>query len=398
MKYESGTKNCRNGERIKVLHLVHAFQTGGAERVVLDLVRHGSPAVSNFVCSFQEPCDLSRQLGRKEAGFRCLNKGEGNDLRTIAALARLIDEESIDVVHAQGWGTFIEGLIASKLRTIRGPAFIYAFHGKTMDDVAYGVPLRRRLAQRIAHLWTDACIAPANHMADEYSRTVGVRRSRIELIHNGIDMSRFGRELHGNARASLGLTPDDFVVGFVGRLDPVKNIQGILEIFIHIRACLGGDKARARLILVGEGSARKDAERTVASRGLQECVVFAGLRADVAKCMAALDVYLQPSFYEGLSITILEAMATGIPVVSTAVGGTPEIISHGVNGLLYRPDEPGKMAEAIVNLYRDPFFCADLGRRGREHVRGLFSVTKMVEKYENLYRRVLDFEGVPCAA
>jgi len=383
---------------IRVLHLVHAFQTGGAERVVLDLTRHGSRSIENYVCSLCEPHDLASQLDSKRVGFRCLHKRNGNDLRVIAALATLIDEERIEVVHAQGWGTFVEGLLAAKWLAKRRPAFIFAFHGKSMEDVANGIPLRRRIAQRVGQCFTDACVAPARHMADDYARTIGLRRDRIEVICNGIDIDKFGRWSRRDARSALGLGPEDFVVGFVGRLDPVKDIRGLVEVFARFRKELVLDRERARLLIVGNGAELQTAESAIADRGLGESVLLAGLRTDIPQCMAVMDIYLQPSHYEGHSLTILEAMATGLPVVSTSVGGTPEIINNGRSGLLYRPGDYEQMAAAILNLYRQPALCSEIGNSGRERVAGHFSVDMMVRRYEELYRRVVRIVERPCVA
>ena len=132
----------------RVLHVVHEFQTGGAERVILDLTLRSSPGIQNFVCSLCEPHDLVSRLDLTKTGFVCLKKQTGNDFAIAKKIARIIDQEQIDVVHAQGWGTFVESLVAAKLYAKRRSAFIYAFHGKSMQDVAMGIPYRRRIAQR----------------------------------------------------------------------------------------------------------------------------------------------------------------------------------------------------------------------------------------------------------
>lgn len=383
---------------IRVLHLVHAFQTGGAERVVLDLTRHGSRSIENHVCSLCEPHDLTSQLDSERVGFTCLHKRSGNDLRVIAALAGLIDEERIEVVHAQGWGTFVEGLLAAKWLAKRRAAFIFAFHGKSMEDVARGVPLRRRIAQRVAQWFTDACVAPACHMADDYARTIGLRRDRIEVIPNGVDIGRFGPGSRRDARSALGLGADDFVIGFVGRLDPVKDIRGLVEVFARFRKNLPLNRERARLLIVGDGTERGTAESVIADRGLGESVLLTGLRTDIPQCMAAMDIYLQPSYYEGHSLTILEAMAAGLPVVSTSVGGTPEIIEDGRSGLLYRPGDYEQMAAAMLSLYGQPALRAEIGNSGRKRVAEHFSVDTMVRRYEELYRRVVRIVERPCVA
>lgn len=383
---------------IKVLHLVHAFETGGAERVVLDLTRHSSANVKNTVCSLSEPNKLVSQLDLSEVGFHCLHKQSGNDFSLIPALARLIDREQVDVVHSQGWGTFLEGLAAAKCLSKRHPAFIFAFHGKSIEDVVKGVPLRRRIAQRVAHLFTDACVTPAEHMAEDYARMVGLPRSRVNVIYNGIDYNKFGRIHFPEARSIFGLEKDEFVIGFVGRLDPVKDVCGIIEVFARFQKYLNSGRRRPRLLIIGEGKERLEAEYAVAKNELKEYVLFAGLRTDIPQCMAAMDVYFQPSHYEGHSLTILEAMAAELPVVSTLVGGTPEIISHNSTGFLYKPGDYEQMTEALLNLYRQPLLAAAVGSSGRERVVQHFSVTAMVTQYECLYRKVLNIKERPCAA
>jgi len=383
---------------IRVLHVVHTFQTGGAERVVLDLTRRGTPSVENYVCSLCDAHDLASQLDRSRVGFACLHKAEGNDPRVIGGLTKLIAQEKIDVVHAQGWGTFIESLVATKLSVRRRPAFIFAFHGKSMEDLVRAIPLRQRMAQRVAHWFTDACVAPARQMADDYARTIGIRRDRIEVIYNGIDLTRFAREARDQTRAALGLDARDFVVGFVGRLDPVKDVRGLVEVFSRVRQSLSSGRTRARLLVVGEGPERQAAESLASEKGLGESVLFTGRRRDVPQCMAAMDVYLQPSYFEGHSIAILEAMASRLPVVSTLVGGTPEIISNGHTGFLFGPGDYEQMAAAVMRLCQQPTLAAAVGRAGFERVAQHFSAEVMVRRYEDLYHRVTHTAYLPCAA
>jgi sugar transferase (PEP-CTERM/EpsH1 system associated) len=382
---------------MKVLHLVHAFQTGGAEHVVLNLVRHGGKTVENFVCSLTGPNDLASELQGRGAGFHCLHKRPGNDPSLLTALSRLIGERQFDVVHSQNWGTYLEGLIAAKMLAKRRPAFIFAFHGKSLDEVSRGVPFRRRAAQRLANWMTDACVAPAVHMADEYARNIGIRRERIRVIYNGIDTTRF-RPSESGARAGLGLKNDDFVVGFVGRLDPVKDVRGLVSSFCVFRNSLPSSSKRACLLIIGDGEEREQALRVATEHGLGEAVVLTGARSDVARCMSAMDVYFQPSHYEGHSLTLLEAMASGLPVVSTAVGGTPEVVTEGRTGFLLRPGDYTAMARRLLELHADPVLRRSFGAAAREDVVRRFSVEAMVGNYERLYRELLRIPEQRCVA
>jgi sugar transferase (PEP-CTERM/EpsH1 system associated) len=383
---------------MKVLHLVHSFQTGGAERVVANLVHFAASWVDNTVCSLTEPNDLAATLDARRSRFFCLKKRAGNDFGVVRRLARLIDEQQIDIVHAQGWGTYLEGLVAAKVLSRRRPRFIFAFHGKSIDDVAQGVPWRRRAAQRLAFAFTDACIAPAGHMARDYAGGIGVSADRVTVIYNGIDTTRFSARGNGEIRRSLGLDDAAFVIGFTGRLDPVKNIDTALAAFGSFRAQLPeAERAATRMLIVGDGAERASLEKAAQARGLTDSVIFAGMRSDVPACMSAMDVYLQPSFYEGHSLTLLEAMAMGLPVIATRVGGTPEIIADGENGYLREPRDSQGMAQVVRQLYSDPELRKRIGSAGRGRVTSQFSVATMVGAYEHLYMRLLNGVEPQCA-
>ena len=159
---------------VKVLHLVHAFRTGGAERVLVNLINHASFEVTNIVGSFFEPDEFCEEIHENKRDVRWLEKRPGQDWRVVWRLVRLIRREKVHIVHSLGWGTYLEGLLACRLSGLPPPRFIYAFHGKTIEDVRDGVPWKRRLAQRVAACFTDAVIAPSSEMATDYARTIGL--------------------------------------------------------------------------------------------------------------------------------------------------------------------------------------------------------------------------------
>jgi|KBSMisStandDraft_5_1062788.scaffolds.fasta_scaffold130559_2 glycosyltransferase involved in cell wall biosynthesis len=381
---------------MRVLHVVHAFQTGGAERVVLNLARYASEDVANWICSLTQPHDLLSQLDTTRTGFCCLKKQEGNDFAVPRKLAELIDAQRIDVVHTQAWGTYIESLLAAKYLAKRKPPLIFAFHGKSLPEVERGVPLRQRLTQRVANFFTDACVAPARHMAEEYARTNWLAARGMQVIPNGVDTEALQRVAGVRGQLGLGLREDEVVVGFVGRLDPVKDLTGVIATFASLRQKLGGQ--RARLLLIGDGPERDTVRQAIAAQGLQECVIAAGLRSDITRCMSSMDIYFQPSRYEGHSITLLEAMSCSLPVVSTRVGGTPEIVLHGKTGFLHEPGQYAAMEESLLRLCSDPDLRASLGRAGRDFIVSRYSVQAMVRSYERLYRQLLGSENKSCAA
>lgn len=376
-------------ENITVLHLVHKYTVGGAEAVVNYLCRFSPPHIKNIICTFYEPDQDGLRLYGSDTEIICLNKRPGNDFKAVIRLAGIIRDKNVDIVHAQGWATYIEGLVAAKLLSRQKCRFVYAFHGKTIADVKNGIPWRRRRAQKIAGRFTDQIIAPSRQMADEYASTSGIPHDIVQVLYNGIDLSCYGK-CCPDARKQLGLTPDDFVIGFVGRLDPVKNLPGLFQAFCLTLRMVAqtGNSQRLRLLLVGDGSELVNLQQLASKLKIEENVLLLGMRDDVALCLSGMDIYAQPSFYEGHSNTILEAMAAGLPVISTNVGGTPEIIEHNHSGLLFQPDDHEGMSKAIFKLLQDQKKRRELAETGKQIVRQKFSVEIMVKAYADLFARV----------
>lgn len=373
---------------INVLHLVHSYGVGGAEKVVHYLCKHSPKHFRHTVCSFfKPPGNQSNWYEETPGEIIFLNKKHGNDPGAILRLANIIKEKDVHIVHAQGWATYVEGLTATKLMNRVGRKFVYAFHGKTMNDVLYGVPLRRRVVQNVISRFDDAIVAPSNHMASDYASEMKIPRSLIRVIHNGIDLSCYDGGTHKNARKVLGIEDNAFVVGFVGRLDPVKNLDGLLMAFKR-SIDLFSDK-KARLLVVGDGQELQRLKDLSKTLELEKQVYFSGMRNDVGFCLSAMDVYVQPSFYEGHSNTILEAMASGLPVISTHVGGTPEIVTHGDSGFLFKPGDTEEIAMAIAELRNNSDKRGIMAEKGRQKVKDLFSVDTMVKNYIGLFDELL---------
>ena len=371
-------------KNITVLHLVHRYTVGGAEAVINYLCRFSPPTITNIVCSFHDPDEHGLATYGQDAEILCLDKRPGNDFRAVLRLGKIIRDKCVDLVHAQGWGTYIEGLFAAKLLAWGRKPLVYAFHGKTINDVKNGIPGRRRIIQKAASLFTDAIIAPSSQMAGDYASTIGLAPDKVNVIYNGIDLSRYQQSYPG-AKQELGLGPSDFVIGFVGRLDPVKNLYGLLKVFSLVLDMLGENELALRLILVGDGPELSGLKDKARQMNIHDHVLFLGMRQDIPLCLSAMDVYIQPSFYEGHSNTLLEAMTSGLPVISTKVGGTPEIIAHGKTGLLFEPDNYEGMANAVFSLLKDSARREALADAGRQLVMEKFSVQTMVKAYSDLF-------------
>ena len=376
-------------DAINVCHLVHEFKMGGAEAIVDTLCRASSPNITNSIGSFVTPSPGGPFQKTANSAMFTLDKRTGNDIRIVARLARELDKRHINVIHSQAWGTYLEGLLASKIFYHRRCKYIFAFHGKTIGDIKQGIPFGRRFAQHLAHYFVDAIIAPSRNMAEDYARTYAIPPEKIRVIYNGIDVVRYSGKQCGKHEIDSN-DSTSFVVGFVGRLDPVKNLDGLLTIFTLFRAKLqAADKHKVRLMIVGDGPELQHLQILSSDLGISKNVCFVGRSDDVPACLAQMDVYVQPSFYEGFSLTILEAMASGIPVISTDVGGTCEIIENRIDGFLFDPANHEKMASSVLSLYNNMSLRNRIGCEARKKIRDRFAIRGMITEYEKLYRELL---------
>lgn len=375
-----------------VVHLVHKYTVGGAESVLNSLCLFASPHIKNHVSSFTRPDPNTPLLPNDKCTLVSLDKKPGNDILLIGRLGKYLKKYQTDIVHAQGWGTYIEGLLALKFINCRRSKFIFAFHGKTLSDVQDGFPFRRRLAQKWASYFTDAIIAPSKHMADDYGRINWISPDKIRIIYNGIDLNRFSGKFQ-DSKQKIGLQKGDFVIGFVGRLDPVKNLVGLVKIYkMFVDKVPLSNRSKLRLLIVGAGQERENLNKITQDLGLSDQVVLFGQSNNVPLCLSAMDVYIQPSFYEGHSITILEAMASGLPIISTDVGGTSEIITNGATGFLFDPNDYKRMAMKLLTFFQNAALREKIGRTGRKKIQEKFSVKRMVQEYEKLYADLLQRE------
>jgi glycosyltransferase involved in cell wall biosynthesis len=212
-------------------------------------------------------------------------------------------------------------------------------------------------------------------------RETGIGAERIRTIRNGVDLSRFGLIERSAARRTLGLPLDALVVGTVGRLVPVKAHRTLIEAAARLRSADG----RVRVVIAGEGPLRGDLERQIVALGLHDRVELLGHRADVEVVLGSCDVFVLPSASEGLCNTILEAMASRLPVVATQVGGADEMVIPGETGWLVPPGSPSALAAAIAAALSDANRARVMGNAGRARAECLFSLDEMIARYDSLY-------------
>lgn len=370
-----------------VLHLLHKFTFGGTERVIVNLVNHATEKSKNYICSFCDAdSDFLKELSCPNQVVYSLNKAEGNNFSIPFRISSFCRQHHIDIIHSLGWGTYVEGLLAAKFLGKRRK-FILSFRGKTMEDTL-GIPKRRIFAQRLLSNLCDAILAPSEESRKEYSRDICIKPDKIQVIYNGIDVNRFRLNRSERIKEIGGVFDfgsDDIVIGSVARFDPVKNMGVLVKAFSKIEKTSLGP---VKLLLVGDGPDLPGIQKMAFDLGLRDRVVFTGMRRDIPDCLGMMDIYVQPSRFEGMPNSVLEAMASGLPVVATNVGGVREIVEDGKTGFLVDVDNEAGLIRAIELLVRHPDRRRQMGADGRKRVISRFSISTMVSDYEDLYERL----------
>jgi len=359
---------------LRVMHVVSAFHPGGMEFGVLKLVNGlDRRRVQSAVCSTRPARELPSLLARHVPLFECRRR-DGNDPRLVWQLYRLFRRERPHIVHTHAWGTLLEGLIAARLAGV--PIVVHGEHGTLQ------LCRRHRLLQRLGWSRVDRILSVSTRLAERMAHEVGFPPDRIRTIHNGVDLSRFqARISRQDARGRLGLALDAPVVGAVGRLVPVKDHATLVDAI----ARLDRDGVRPTLAIAGDGPVRPAIEERAAALGIGDRVRLLGHREDIDVVFAALDVFVLSSVSEGLNNTILEAMAAGLPVVATRVGGADEMVLDGSTGLLVAPGSPEQLAAALGRLLTDPAMAAAMGQAGRLRAERDFDLGRTILEYERVY-------------
>jgi len=357
------------------MQLVLSLSPGGTERLVIEIVRALSQRIDSIVCCLDQPGAWAPELVAMGVPVLSLSREPGFHPALALRLARVLKERDIDILHCHHYSPYVYGLLASVL--MPNVQLVFTEHGRLSD----AAPSRkRRLVNPFLSRWPGTLCAVSadlkNHMVAE-----GFPARRVGVTYNGIDPGRRPTaEQRGAARRSLGLPDGAFVVGTVGRLDPVKN----LHLLLQSHAVLVSKHPQVRSVIVGDGAERAALEAHAHRLGVTNSITFAGYRADVRALMPAFDVYVNTSSYEGVSLTILEAMATALPVVATRVGGNPEVVIDHETGLLV-PGIARALADAVGGLVHDERRRRRLGDAGRFRVKRHFSMARMVEDYADVY-------------
>lgn len=371
-----------------VVHVIQHLIIGGLENGIVNIVNRTPPGrLRHAIVCLSHYSDFRNRIASPDVPVVALDKRAGKDPAHYVRLWRTLRRLRPAIVHTRNLGTIECAAVA---RAAGVPVTVHGEHGWEMSDL-HGANTKHRRYRRWLRPFITEQVAVSRHMAEWLVEVVGVDARRVAQIHNGVDTERFAPRGTVPAPAvALPFAGDDLcVVGTVGRMQQVKDPVTLAAAFARAAKRDARLAARLRLVMTGDGPLRQDVERCLASEGVSHLAWLAGARDDVPAMLRTLDVFVLPSLNEGISNTILEAMASGLPVIATRVGGNPELVADGEEGRLVPSGDVDAMADAIVAYASSRELARRHGANARARALREFSLDVMVERYLSLYERLL---------
>ena len=391
-------------KRPLVLHLTYALDFGGLETLLVECVnRMPAHKYRHAIVCLTGYTDFVDKITQPGVEVVALHKRPGLGLATHAALWKLLRRLRPTILHTYNLAAAEYAFTA----TLAGvPVRIHAEHGRDAGDPD-GKNRKHNLLRRLLVPCIDRYVPVSGDLHQWLKTVVGIPDAKNLLINNGVDTAHFTPTPTPAPAALLSpgpwsAQPGCFVIGTVGRLQNVKNQAALVEAFIRLRALVPAEAARLRLVIVGDGPLRAALAQHVAAAGIGGQVWLAGARSDIAELMRTFSVFALPSIAEGMPVTLLEAMACGLPVVASRVGGIPELVLENDTGMLVPPNDPQALAEALARYLRQPALVRQHGAAGRARIETKYSIAAMLFGYTNLYDALYKMktksrEAITCA-
>ncbi len=367
-----------------IAHVIYRLGVGGLENGVVNLVnRLPADRFRHAIVCLTDYTDFGRRISREDVTVHAMNMRAGQDFGVWRRLYHLFREMQPTIVHTRNLGA-LEAQIAAWLARV--PVRVHGEHGWDVFD-PHGENTKYRLIRR-AHRPLVHRYVPLSKELERYLHdAVGVPARAMRRIYNGVDTERF----HPGPGAGLpeGFADDALVIGTVGRMHGVKDQVNLTHAFIELTERLPEHAARLRLVLIGDGPLRARCAALLEQAGLQGHAWLPGARDDVPDLLRAMDLFVLPSLAEGISNTILEAMASGLVVIATAVGGNAELVVDGETGCLVPAADSSALADALQCYVIDPERRECHARAARRRAEDVFGLELMLERYTALYEELL---------
>ena len=364
---------------MKILMLTQSLTQSGLEMIVYVLTKEILKKEINVeVCCYDLLGPNANKLMNQGVKVHFLPRKPGIDWLYPLKLAFLIRERKINLIHAHNATAWFYGTWASILS---GVSLVYTEH-----DRSFPTPLRLKYFHYFFGKYATTVIAVSKAVKENLEKYEHIKN--VKVIYNGIDPDLFkpaSIEEKILKKRELGLNKNDFVLGNVGRMDYWKNQRILIEILPDLKKI----SPQIKLILVGRGEEEGNLKKLAIKKGVKNDVIFLGQRSDVNQILKAFDIFVFPSLTEGLPLVVIEAMATGLPIVASHVGGIPELVVNGETGFLVSPTSKEEIKEAIIKLLNNPELRKEMGQIARKRFETHFSLSQMVQKYMEVYEKAV---------
>lgn len=367
---------------IHVMHILGNFGPGGAEMGVVRMINtFPEQSIKHSVCSIGSNMTM-KDLLEKET--ECISLGlDGGSHTAFMQLKKIFVEKSVDIAHVNNIAPWFDVALASKLS---GCKCVQTFHGVEENRLKFS--FLKKAQMFLALKMTDYLNSVSQSAADLLSRLSGINDKTINVITNGVDTDHFRpatQEQKDSIKKDFGFLSDNIIIGCVSGLRKVKNHKGLITAFKKVIQ----KNSKCILVVVGTGPLEEALKRQCRELGIEEHVVFTGSQKNVVKCLNLFDLFVLNSRTEGLSYAILEAMAAGLPVIVTDVGGNTDLIETGTDGVLIEDNNVEMLSDTILKLCENKKMAEAIGLNAREKILNKYSIDVMLQNYSDLYQRLL---------
>lgn len=371
-----------------IVHIIHRLGVGGLENGLVNLInRIPQDRYRHAIICLEGYTHFHKRITRNDVEIIALNKREGYDFGLYIRLFKVLRKLRPDIIHTRNLATLEAQLVAVaagvKVR-------VHGEHGRDVLDLKGENPkynlLRKTIFPFVGHF-----IPVSKDLESWLINWLGVSPNRIKQIYNGVDSQRFSPDIlkYSGTSPENFLGDNTFVIGSVGRMEAVKGYPNLVRAFLLLLERIPDAQKKLRLMIIGDGSTRPECELIVQKANAEHLVWFPGERADIPQLMRSMNLFVLPSLGEGISNTILEAMASGLPVVATDVGGNVELIDEARTGALVAPDNITELSEAILAYYTKPQKLKEHGISARQTIEANFSMNTMINNYLDVYDNIL---------
>ncbi|MBK1642404.1 sugar transferase [Chromatium okenii] len=378
----------RNARPPLIAHIIHRLAIGGLENGLVNLINH-MPATRyrHAIICMTEYTNFSQRLQRSDVTLHALQKREGNDIAIHGRLWRLLRQLQPAIVHTRNLAT-LEMQTTAALAGVQQR--VHGEHGWDIGDLD-GSGLKPQRLRRLFRPFIKQYVVLSQHQSHYLAEQIGVPKARINQICNGVNTQRFYPALNNNQRAlPEGFAPPGTLVfGSVMRMQPVKAPMILVEAFLQLLAQEPRARERIRLVMIGDGSLLPELRERLIAANAMDIAWLPGARDDIPELLRSFDLFVLPSLAEGICNTILEAMATGLPVIATRVGGNPELVVDQQTGYLITAAQVDELTMALTTYLNNPLQIQQQGAAARIRTEQTFSLVAMVNHYLALYDRLL---------